>query len=74
MIPAAADTSVSDFTISTFTNWSGYVNGATKATTSANHGFSNGDVVRISSSPDAYYNGDYSITVIDDYEFHFQKF
>jgi|TARA_R100000084_G_C4650615_1_gene149462 hypothetical protein len=60
-------------TISTFTDYNSTVAGTTKVTCSANHGLATGDRVAITSSPDSYYDGNYSITRVDDDEFYFTK-
>ena len=60
-------------TISTFADYSGTVSGTTKATCSASHSLETGDRVTLASSPDAYYDGNYSITKVDADEFYFTK-
>ena len=60
-------------TISTFADYNGTVAGTTKVTCSANHGLVTGDRVSITSEPDSYYDGNYSITRVDDDEFYFTK-
>tara|TARA_R100001594_G_scaffold66105_1_gene100427 strand:+ start:2431 stop:3063 length:633 start_codon:yes stop_codon:yes gene_type:complete len=60
-------------TITTFANYTSTVSGTTKATCSASHGLITGDRITISSEPDSYYDGNYSITKIDDDEFYFTK-
>ena len=60
-------------TISTFADYNGTVAGTTKATTSSSHGLDTNDTVTIASSPDSYYDGDYTITKIDADEFYFTK-
>jgi len=60
-------------TISAFADYNGTVAGTTKATCSADHNLATGDRLTISSSPDSYYDGNYSITKIDGDEFYFTK-
>ena len=60
-------------TISAFADYNGTVAGTTKATTSSDHGLNTLDTVTIASSPDSYYDGDYTITKIDGDEFYFTK-
>ena len=60
-------------TISTFADYNSTVAGTTKATCSADHDLATGDRVSISSSPDAYYDGNYTITKVDGDEFYFTK-
>ena len=60
-------------TISTFVDYNGTVSGTTKVTCSASHNLVTGDRVTISSSPDSYYDGNYSITKVDADEFYFTK-
>ena len=60
-------------TISTFADYNGTVAGTTKVTCSASHGLATGDRVVITSEPDSYYDGNYSITVVDADEFYFTK-
>tara|TARA_R100000458_G_scaffold55308_1_gene59146 strand:+ start:329 stop:961 length:633 start_codon:yes stop_codon:yes gene_type:complete len=60
-------------TISTFVDYNGTVSGTTKVTCSASHDLVTGDRVTISSSPDSYYDGNYSITKVDADEFYFTK-
>ena len=60
-------------TISTFADYSGTVSGTTKATTSSSHGLTTNDTITIASSPDSYYDGDYTITKVDADEFYFTK-
>jgi hypothetical protein len=60
-------------TISTFVDYDGTVSGTTKVTCSASHDLATGDRVTISSSPDSYYDGNYSITKVDADEFYFTK-
>ena len=60
-------------TISTFVDYNGTVSGTTKVTCSASHNLETGDRVTLTSSPDAYYNGSYAVTVVDADEFYFTK-
>ncbi len=62
-------------TISTFADYNGTVSGTTRATCSADHGLATGDRITISSSPDSYYDGNYSITTIsgEAAQFYFTK-
>ena len=60
-------------TISAFADYNGTVSGTTKATCSASHNLTSGDRVTLSSSPDSYYDGNYTITKIDADEFYFTK-
>jgi len=60
-------------TISTFADYNATVVGTTKVTCSASHGLATGDRVTITSKPDSYYDGNYSITVVDADEFYFTK-
>ena len=59
--------------ISTFTDYNGTVAGTTKATTSSAHGLETGEIVKLVSSPDSYYNGNFTITKIDEDDFYFTK-
>ena len=60
-------------TISAFADYNSTVPGTTKATCSADHDLATGDRITISSSPDSYYDGNYSITKVDGDEFYFTK-
>jgi len=58
--------------ITAFANYTSTVSGTTKATCT-DHGLETGDRVTITSLPDSYYNGTYSITSINSNEFYFTK-
>lgn len=60
-------------TISSFADYNGTVSGTTKVTCSSSHGLETGDRVSITSEPDSYYDGNYSITKVDADEFYFTK-
>ena len=59
--------------IDNFSDHNGTVAGTTKVNTSAAHGLTTGDRVSITSSPDSYYDGNYSITLIDGDDFYIEK-
>ena len=60
-------------TISSFADYNSTVSGTTKVTCSTSHGLETGDRVSITSEPDSYYDGNYSITKVDADEFYFTK-
>ena len=59
--------------ITGFADYSGTVSGTTSVLCSASHGLNTGDRITISSEPDSYYDGNYSITNKDANEFYFTK-
>ena len=60
-------------TISAFANYTSTVSGTTKATCSADHSLASGDRVTITSAPDSYYDGNYTITITSVDSFYFTK-
>mgnify|MGYP003627416828 FL=1 len=59
--------------IDNFSDHNSTVAGTTKVNTSAAHGLTTGDRISITSSPDSYYDGNYSITLIDADDFYIEK-
>ena len=59
-------------TITAFIDYNGSVSGTTRVASTA-HGLATGDRVTITSSPDSYYDGNYTITITSVDSFYFTK-
>ena len=59
-------------TITAFIDYNGSVSGTTRVASTA-HGLATGDRVTITSSPDSYYDGNYTITITSADSFYFTK-